>query len=242
MNREEFMKELEYLLSDIPDEEKAEAIGYYEDYLEEAGEENEEEAIKGFGSPERIAAIIRSDLSGNLEDGGEFTEKGYDDERFRDPNYQVAKRYDLPESVEGQKREEHRESRENTPRTSRTVKVILWIVLIIVASPVLFGIGGGLFGMVTGLLGVLLAAVIVVGVLTGALFICGIALFIFGVVSMVLQPVSGTLVIGISILILGIAMAFLALCGVFYGRFIPFLFRLVVDGISGLIYGRRNRS
>lgn len=96
--------------------------------------------------------------------------------------------------------------------------------------------------MVTGLLGVLLAAVIVVGVLTGALFICGIALFIFGVVSMVLQPVSGTLVIGISILILGIAMAFLALCGVFYGRFIPFLFRLVVDGISGLIYGRRNRS
>ena len=41
MNREEFMKELEYLLSDIPDEEKAEAIGYYRDYLEEAGEENE---------------------------------------------------------------------------------------------------------------------------------------------------------------------------------------------------------
>ena len=38
MNREEFMKELEYLLSDIPDEEKAEAIGYYRDYLEEAGE------------------------------------------------------------------------------------------------------------------------------------------------------------------------------------------------------------
>ena len=33
MNREEFMKELEYLLSDIPDEDKAEAIGYYRDYL-----------------------------------------------------------------------------------------------------------------------------------------------------------------------------------------------------------------
>ena len=96
MNREEFMKELEYLLSDIPDEDKAEAIGYYRDYLEEAGDENEEAAIKEFGSPERIAAIIRSDLSGHLEDGGEFTEKGYQDERFRDPNYQVAKRYDLP--------------------------------------------------------------------------------------------------------------------------------------------------
>lgn len=119
MNREEFMKELEYLLSDIPDEEKAEAIGYYRDYLEEAGEENEEAAIREFGSPERIAAIIRSDLSGHLEDGGEFTDKGYEDERFRDPNYQVAKRYDLPDAVEGQKTEERgrkeRESAENQP-------------------------------------------------------------------------------------------------------------------------------
>ena len=107
MNREEFMKELEYLLSDIPDEDKAEAIGYYRDYLEEAGDENEEAAIKEFGSPERIAAIIRSDLSGHLEDGGEFTEKGYQDERFRDPNYQVAKRYDLPDAVNQPDSEDH---------------------------------------------------------------------------------------------------------------------------------------
>ena len=91
------MRELEYLLSDIPDEEKADAIEYYRDYLEEAGQENEEKVIKEFESPERIAAIIRSDISGNLDDGGEFTETGYRDERFKDPNYQMAKRYDLPE-------------------------------------------------------------------------------------------------------------------------------------------------
>ena len=77
MSREEFMRRLEYLLSDIPDEEKSDAIGYYRDYLEEAGWENEEQVIKDFGSPERIAAIIRTEISGNLEDGGEFTEKGY---------------------------------------------------------------------------------------------------------------------------------------------------------------------
>lgn len=239
MNREEFMKELEYLLSDIPDEDKAEAIGYYRDYLEEAGDENEEAAIKEFGSPERIAAIIRSDLSGHLEDGGEFTEKGYQDERFRDPNYQVAKRYDLPDAVEGQKTEEHEEKRENQPRTNRTVKIILWIILIIVASPVLFGIGGGMFG---GLFGLLVAAVVLVGVLTGVLFICGIALLIVGIVSMVIHPLSGILVIGISVLTLGFAFACLALCGVFYGKFLPFLFRSIVNGISGLLYGRRSRS
>ena len=70
------MKELEYLLQDIPDEEKEEALAYYRDYLEEAGDENEEQVIREFGSPERVAAIIRSDLDGNLENGGEFTVSG----------------------------------------------------------------------------------------------------------------------------------------------------------------------
>lgn len=100
MKREAFMKELEYLLQDIPDEEREEAISYYRDYLEEAGSENEEKVIEEFGSPERVAAIIRADLSGNLKDGGSFTDTGYDDERFRDPNFQVAKRLDLPDEKE----------------------------------------------------------------------------------------------------------------------------------------------
>ena len=77
MRKDVFIKELEYLLQDIPDEDKADAIAYYQDYLEEAGPENEEKVIQDFGSPERIAAIIRADISGNLKDGGEFTEKGF---------------------------------------------------------------------------------------------------------------------------------------------------------------------
>ncbi|MDD3251037.1 MAG: hypothetical protein PHV18_00610 [Lachnospiraceae bacterium] len=97
MNRTEFMTKLEYLLQDLPDEEKAEALAYYRDYLEDAGDEHEAEAIREFGSPERVAAIIRSDLNGSLDDGGEFTEAGYQDERFRDPNLQMVKRQELPE-------------------------------------------------------------------------------------------------------------------------------------------------
>ena len=52
MNRREFIRELEYLLQDIPEEEKADAIAYYRDYLEDAGEEQEEDVIREFGSPE----------------------------------------------------------------------------------------------------------------------------------------------------------------------------------------------
>lgn len=246
MNREEFMKELEYLLSDIPDEEKADAVGYYRDYLEEAGEDHEEDAIREFGSPERIAAVIRSDLSGGLKDGGEFTERGYEDERFRDPNYQVIKRFDLPETVEDAHTDRTEPRRQETkngdPRTNRAVKIILWIILIIVAAPVLFGIGGGLVGIAGGILGLMVAAVVVIGVLTVALFLCGIALMVCGIVGMVIQPLDGIILIGVSVLILGVAMVFLALCGLFYGRFLPFVFRSVVNLFNGLIYGRRSRS
>lgn len=105
MRRDEFMKELEYLLQDIPDEDKADAIAYYQDYLEEAGPEKEEEVIRDFGSPERVAAIIRADIYGNLEDGGGFTETGYEDERFREPNFQLVKRQDVPEEKNRQETE-----------------------------------------------------------------------------------------------------------------------------------------
>ena len=97
MRKDAFIKELEYLLQDIPDEEREEAIAYYRDYLEEAGSDNEEKVIEEFGSPERAAALIRAELAGNLKDGGSFTDSGYDDERFKDPNYQIARRLDLPE-------------------------------------------------------------------------------------------------------------------------------------------------
>ena len=89
MSRDEFMRQLEYLLSDIPEYEREDALDYYRDYLEEAGEDADE-VIREFGSPERIASIIRSDLAGTFGEGGGFTDRGYEDERFRDPNYQVA--------------------------------------------------------------------------------------------------------------------------------------------------------
>ena len=112
MTRDEFMKELAYLLQDIQDEDKEDALQYYMDYFDEAGPDREADVVRELGSPERIASIIRSDMAGNLEDGGEFTESGYKDERFRDPNYQVVKRFDLPEGREPEWQESRRDDRE----------------------------------------------------------------------------------------------------------------------------------
>ena len=41
MNKEEFMTRLKELLADLPDDEnKQDALNYYQDYLEETGEKN----------------------------------------------------------------------------------------------------------------------------------------------------------------------------------------------------------
>ena len=62
MSREEFMRQLEALLTDISEEEKREALSYYRSYFEDAGEENEERILKELESPLKVAATIKADL------------------------------------------------------------------------------------------------------------------------------------------------------------------------------------
>ena len=83
MNREEYLKRLSFLLKDLPEEEIEDAISYYEDYFEEAGEEKEEQVIKELGSPEKIARMIRDSVQGN-QASSEYTEEGYRQETYED--------------------------------------------------------------------------------------------------------------------------------------------------------------
>ena len=62
MDRAQFMKQLERLLSDISEAEKQEALAYYNSYFDEAGPENEASVIRELGSPGKVAAIIKADL------------------------------------------------------------------------------------------------------------------------------------------------------------------------------------
>lgn len=81
MNRQEFLEKLRLLLGDLSEEEREEAIQYYEDYFADAGPEMEEQVIRELGSPEKVALMIREAIRGE-EPGGEFAETGYSQSRY----------------------------------------------------------------------------------------------------------------------------------------------------------------
>ncbi|MDO4270859.1 MAG: DUF1700 domain-containing protein [Eubacteriales bacterium] len=61
MNRNDYMSALRGALSVLPDEERASALRYYEEYFDDAGPENEQKVIEDLGAPEMVAAQILAD-------------------------------------------------------------------------------------------------------------------------------------------------------------------------------------
>lgn len=179
MNRKGFMDRLETLLAVIPEEEREEALQYYTDYFEDAGQENEEQVIKELGSPENVAAMIKADLKDDSAGNGEFTENGYSDARFEQRDNPVPRpnRYKRAEggytyrSTEGtgsNSRNSYSHGSYNAngysgnpyhaeeeyreqPRTSKTLKIVLIILIAIVVLPFAFPILIGAAGIVIGL-------------------------------------------------------------------------------------------
>lgn len=64
MNKNEFLRQLEQLLSDIPECERREAMEYYQNYFDDAGPQMEAKIIEELGSPQEVAASIKKDLFG----------------------------------------------------------------------------------------------------------------------------------------------------------------------------------
>lgn len=75
MDKKEYLNRLQMQLDDLTNEERREALEYYEEYFADAGEENEDEVIRSLGEPEQVAEQIKAGL--HKEEEGMFTENGY---------------------------------------------------------------------------------------------------------------------------------------------------------------------
>lgn len=63
MTRTEYMKTLAYKLRRLPKEDYDKAMDYFEEYFEEAGPENEQQAIQDLGTPEDAANELIIELA-----------------------------------------------------------------------------------------------------------------------------------------------------------------------------------
>ncbi len=276
MNRADFMKNLSELLADVPPTEREEAIQYYNDYFDDAGEENEQSVIASLGTPQQLAETIRAGLAdgGNA---GEFTEKGFSGYEQKKSN-EVMKLNNAEEkggsgnqnSYSGQNSSSNQGyySNQNTydnqsynrnqnsygsqnaygnqgsavakpnKKQMSSGTIVLIVILCILASPILLGVGGGLLGAVIGIFGGLLGIVVGFGAAAVALIAVGVCLFVYGIVLMFGMPLAGLCLIGAGMICMAIGLFCLWLTVLVCGGLIP----VIVKGIGKLFNSIFNKG
>jgi uncharacterized membrane protein len=234
MNRQEFMKRLEELLTDISTEEKEEALAYYTGYFEDAGEENEEKIIKELESPEQLAASIKAGLREDAT--GEYTERGFrmtqeetqktdNQQSDNQQSYNQQGSYNQKSNNQQQTNYNGGASSQQPPRNNATTTILI-VIIAAITFPVWGGLLGGLFGIFVGILGIMIGIVATLFALTIAGLVGGFALFGTGIVSLCTGGLAaGLLLMGIGALMVSVGILFLILGVMFCGQFLPWLLR-----------------
>lgn len=192
MNRTDFMRQLESLLQNISPTEREEALQYYNDYFDDAGEENEQSVIEALGNPAKVAENIKRDLYGS----------GYGDNIYqRTPANDRA--------IVEYRQTPAEKPVEEKKMSSGTIALI--VILCVLASPILLGVGSGIIGTLIGIIAAWFALILGFGITAVALLIVMVALIVVGIMCMVASPLAGVVVLGIGLICGGLGILFLML-------------------------------
>lgn len=240
MTKYEFLGDLSRLLKDLPEEERKQALHYYEDYFADAGEDNEQEVLNELGSPENV--------SGNASD---VTPDSTQNDRSQSDNNWHSMTGD-PSGNQHMNGDSSGNQQSNTGYTNGSAShsnasganqstcsrssglfsgmdntnLIIMIIVLVVTSPIwgsaLLGIASFLLGLLGALVGIF-AALVLGG---GGSAISGIVAIVAGFIALFAgHAASGVLTIGVGCLLFSLGSAFCYL-GVFLAiRLIPLLWR-----------------
>ena len=221
MNRIEFMNTLEQLLLDITKEEREDALQFYNTYFEDAGVENEGSVIEELGSPADVARTIKEDLGITPNESGEYTERGYQDERFMHRQPSTTRQQEgssLLQRFIGW-------LKGLTPWQLMGMIVLLLLVIIPAVLPLFTGLITAVFSIVIAVLSVGFALFVT----ACAISVAGIAVVVTGVITVFAVPAAGISLIGVGLILsaLGIIATFVMfrLCKWMY----PKMFRMFID-------------
>lgn len=152
MTREEFLRRLNELLSDVTDEERAEAIRFYEEYLDDAGPQQEAQVLAELGSPEKVAAIIRANVPGSRvqqETAAQEAQAAGPAGSGVPPASSAAAGASIPLPPYARPGA----APPAPPRKGMSDRTILLIILAVVLFPLWIGLAGTVFGILMGLVG-----------------------------------------------------------------------------------------
>ena len=220
MNRIEYMTKLASLLQDIPEVERKDAMKYYNDYFDEAGEENEEQVIREFGTPEEVAENIKADLKGKTEDITGSQQE------------QSSSQYQTQEQQK-QKSDQSSEYQYGMPekkKNDRIWEIVLIVILAIIIGPVLIPLVGGILAAGLAIVLTVIVGVIAMVIAGVAIAIAGIALVISGLIILLPQTAAGLALIGSGLMILVIGV----IATVGFGKLCAFIWDGIAKGISFL--------
>lgn len=237
MTREEFMTELASMLQDISVEERVEAMQYYNNYFDDAGEEQEERIAAELGSPAKVAAEVKAGLEHNSGETSEYRETGYADTRFEE-QVSLATREGTAEKSEGYSYHyaENAEVPKNSAKKDKILKITAIVLVALAASPILLSLAAGALCLVFGIVITVLAILFALVVVAVTMVIVGIVLFICGIITAVSQLPTGMALLGVGLIVavIGAALtvAFVKLCLVvvpMIGRGIKKLWNKIMD-------------
>lgn len=245
MSRTEFMQALQGALVDVSSEEREATLEYYNDYLDDAGPENEAAILREWGSPEKLAESIRNGMDGKLENG-EFTETGFSTGGEKG---QYPARYggwgEKGDTQTGGQRQDRGESQpgcdQQKPekKPANGWKILAILLLCIVLAPVCIPLA---FAVVTVIFALLVAVIAVVGAFAAvglALFGSGLALAVYGITKILAAPAGAAVFFGSGLVLAAIgALLTVLFCWIFV-KCIVWLFRKCVNLCRIPFHGRK---
>lgn len=221
MNRVDFMKQLERLLQNISPAERDEALQYYNDYFDDAGKENEQSVIEALGNPAKVAENIKRDLYGS----------GYGDNTFQRSPVGERAMVQYQYAAEPPKQE----------NKMSTGMIVLIVILCVLASPVILGVGSGVIGMLFGLIMIWFSLIFGFGVAAVALLVAMLVLLVVGMICLFQSPLVGVAVMGAGLLCGGLGILFLMLTVAMGGVATPAICRGIVS-LCKKIFGKKETA
>lgn len=207
MNRAEFMAELTRLLQNIPENERVEALKYYDKYFNDAGEENEQQVIAELESPQKVADKIkdglRADMDSNDMTGGH--QAWQNGGAYRNgTSYQGSTVYQNNTFYQGNA----------VPKSEDALPawaIVLIVLGCIICSPAILGAAGSLIGVAAGLFFGFFGLVIGFGAAGIGLIVGGIATAAVGVFNIFHVPFAGLALSGTGLLLVALGILFMML-------------------------------